>query len=473
MIQSQNNNSFSRRQFVKGVGGLAAAVITEGLPVDAMAGNASAPALKTIRIEKTDSNFEREPLIRPFGFKGGYMTEMWQTVVQLTSASAMSKIGLCTQNVLYSDPDVFAAHSEAAGNALMYALTDKALQKLKNTSFSTPVELLDKLLPEVLNEGKKLTGSTNLNPIFPLNALIGVDNAAWLLFAAENKFKDFDAMIPVAYKPALSYHNRKVAIMYLASYNLPVTDLIKAVEQGYFVIKIKIGQPGTQDEMVEKDKARLTELHQALRNARTKQTANGKLVYTLDANGRYEKKESVQRLLDHAKKIGALEQILFIEEPLNEKNEEQVSDLGVRIGADESAHNEETVLRRLQQGYGLVVLKGIAKTLSLSMKIAQLAHERGVPCMCADLTVNPILIDWNKNLAARLKPFPGLNMGLLETNGDLNYRNWQTMMGYHPAGRAPWTLVKDGVFNLDEDFYTGSGGVFQPSEHYTRFFKVG
>ncbi len=53
--------------------------------------------------------------------------------------------------------------------------------------------------------------------------------------------------------------------------------------------------------------------------------------------------------------------------------------------------------------------------------------------MCADLTVNPILIDWNKNLAARLKPFPGLEMGLLETNGDLNYRNWEKMLIYHPV----------------------------------------
>jgi L-alanine-DL-glutamate epimerase-like enolase superfamily enzyme len=260
--------------------------------------------------------------------------------------------------------------------------------------------------------------------------------------------------------------------MYLASYNLPVEELKKAVtEQGYFVIKLKIGQPGTQSEMLEKDKARLTEVHNAIKNIRTKHTKNGKLVYTLDANGRYEKKDTLLRLMEHARSIGAFEQILFIEEPLNEINTENVSDVGVRIGADESAHDEESVLRRLQQGYGLVVLKGIAKTLSFSMKIAHLAHQRGIPCMCADLTVNPILIDWHKNLAARLQPFPGLQMGLLETNGDLNYRNWQKMTSFHPMPAASWTKVKDGVFELGEDFYKHSGGIFLPSKHYEEMFS--
>ncbi len=77
----------------------------------------------------------------------------------------------------------------------------------------------------------------------------------------------------------------------------------------------------------------------------------------------------------------------------------------------------------------------------------------------ADLTVNPILIDWNKNLAARLKPFPGLEMGLLETNGDLNYRNWEKMLTYHPVSGASWTPSRNGVFELGEEFYKRSGGI--------------
>lgn len=69
-------------------------------------------------------------------------------------------------------------------------------------------------------------------------------------------------------------------------------------------------------------------------------------------------------------------------------------------------------------GYGAIALKAIAKTLSMTMRIAQAAHERDVPCFCADLTVNPILVEWNKAMAARLAPFPGL----LETNGLEKYQ---------------------------------------------------
>ena len=181
------------------------------------------------------------------------MTEMWQSASQLQSESGKNAIGICTQNVLYADADVFAAHSEAGGNALMYSLTDKSLQIIRETPFQNPIELIDTILPKVYSEGQKLTGKKELNKIFALNALISVDNAAWLLYAAENNLKNFDAMIPAPYKKALSYRNEKVAIIYLASYNLPIEELKKAVKQGYFVIKIKIGQAGTQAEMLQKD----------------------------------------------------------------------------------------------------------------------------------------------------------------------------------------------------------------------------
>jgi L-alanine-DL-glutamate epimerase-like enolase superfamily enzyme len=463
-----NNNP--RREFIKN-GLLYASAACAGNPMEMFAAACAEESSKPIKITKVNSNFEREPLLRPFGFKGGYMTEMWQTAAQLQSASGNSQIGICTQNVLYADADVFAAHSEAGGNALMYSLTDKALQLTQGMTFNTPIELLEHILPKVYEEGQKLTGKKNLNKIFALNALIGVDNAAWLLYAAENKLTGFDAMIPETYRKTLSYHNKKVAIIYLASYGLPIEELKQAVQEGYFVLKIKIGQPGTQSEMLQKDILRLTEVHNAIKDARTKHTKNGKLIYTLDANGRYEKKELLLRLLDHAKKIGAHEQILFIEEPLTESNEENVADIGIRIAADESAHDEAGALIRLEQGYGALALKGIAKTLSLSMKMAKLAHERNVPCLCADLTVNPILIDWHKNLAARIAPFPGLDMGIMETNGHLNYLNWKKMLSHHPRNGAPWTQARHGIFELDDQFYKTSGGIFEPMPHYEEMFK--
>jgi hypothetical protein len=33
--------------------------------------------IHTIRVIRTNSDFEREKLIRPFGFKGAYLTELW------------------------------------------------------------------------------------------------------------------------------------------------------------------------------------------------------------------------------------------------------------------------------------------------------------------------------------------------------------------------------------------------------------
>ena len=235
-------------------------------------------------------------------------------------------------------------------------------------------------------------------------------------------------------------------------------------------MKIKIGQPGTQQEMLEKDKARLSEIHKAIGHYKSEHTKDGKLPYYFDANGRYEKKETLMKLIDHAKKIGAFEQIAIIEEPFPEEAEIDVSDIPVRLAADESAHTDKDALVRIQMGYKAIALKAIAKTLSMTMKIASVAKKNDVPCFCADLTVNPILIDWNKNIAARLDPFPGLGTGLLETNGHQNYKNWQTMESYHPCKDANWRKTNDGVFQLDDDFYEKNGGVLMDSEHYQNMF---
>ena len=265
-----------------------------------------------IKIKNVDLNFEREPLIRPFGFKGGYMTEIWQTISMMESESGIKKVGLCTQSVLWSDAKVFAFHSESGGNALMYALTERAMQIAKGLSFKTPVDLLEIVLDEVYEHGKQITGNPNLRKTFALNALVGFDNAAWLLYAAENGIKNFDDMIPAAYKPALSHHHKKVACIPLMAYAIPINEIKEAVDQGYFFMKIKIGQPGTQEEMLEKDKARLTDIHRAIGHRETSHTKNGKLAYYFDANGRYKKKETLLKLLDHAKKSVLLIKLLLL-----------------------------------------------------------------------------------------------------------------------------------------------------------------
>jgi len=459
-----------RRNFIKETGSALVGIGMTNIPFTGLANKLKQK--KRITIHSCLSNFEREPLVRPFGFKGGYMTEIWQTVAHMKSDSGIEKNGLCTQNVLWSDARVFAGHSEAGGNALMYAVSERALQILKGESFYDPIELLERIEKEVYIYAKSVTTNPDLRKTFALNALVGIDNAAWMLYAAENAISNFDEMIPEAYRECLGNHHNKVAAIPLMAYSVPVSEITQAVNEGFFFMKIKIGQPGTQKEMLEKDKARLSEIHNAIGHRHTKYSENGKLPYYFDANGRYEKKETLLALIDHAKKIGAFEQIAIIEEPFPECADIDVSDIPVRLAADESAHTDKDALIRIQMGYKAIALKAIAKTLSMTMKITKVAHENNIPCFCADLTVNPILVDWNKSVAARLSAFPGFGgIGLCETNGHQNYRNWKTMEGYHPYENAEWRKVKNGIFNLDKDFYEKSGGVLTDSQHYVNMFK--
>lgn len=429
---------------------------------------------KSILVKRVVSDFEREPLIRPFGFKGNAMTNVWQTVALIESDSGKSKIGLGTQNVLWSDAKVFAGHSENGGNAIMYAMTDRALQMMEGTSFSDPIVLLEKILPEVYGYGKQITRNPDLRKTFALNALVPVDNAAWLLYAAENGIRRFDKMIPDIYRPALSARQKKVASIPALGYGTAMSEIKALADQGFFIMKIKIGAPGNQKEMLEKDKEFLTAIHKTIGHYQTPHTVDGKIPYYFDANGRYEKKETLLRFLEHAKKIGALEQIAVVEEPFGERNNEHVgdiTDLGPRVAADESAHTDEDALTRIKQGYNCIALKAIAKTLSMTLKIAKVADDHNIPCFCADLTVNPILVEWNKCVAARLKPFPELpDLGLQETNGWQNYRNWDKMKEYHPKKNAKWTKSVKGVYRTDDSFFRESGGIFLRSEHYEGMF---
>ena len=474
MIADIKQQDMTRRRFLK-KSGLCAGFALGGTAASTAVSNGrnngtEKDSRMAIIISDIDSEFEREPLIRPFGFKGGYMSEIWQTASLLESRSGSRKIGLCTQSVLWSDQAVFTSNPESVGNALMYALTGYALRNVKGTSFTTPIDLLESILDDVYGYGKTITGNPKLRKTFALNALVGLDNAAWLLYAHENGFGQFDEMIPPGYRPALSHRHKEIASIPLMAYSVPIDEIQEAAEQGYFFIKIKIGQPGTQEEMLEKDKTRISAIHSAIGHTETPYTDNNKLPYYFDANGRYEKKETLMKLLDHADTIGAFDQIVLIEEPFPEEYEMDVGDLGVRIAADESAHTDEDALKRIQMGYGAIALKPIAKTLSMTLKIARIAHENDIPCFCADLTVNPILVEWNKNVAARLAPFPGLGLGLLETNGHQNYARWDTMMSYHPCRGTTWTQAHNGVFNLDNDYYQKSGGIFLTSKHYETMF---
>ena len=401
-----------------------------------------------IAIAAADLRCTREPLVRPFGFKGGCLSELWQSAVRLRSASGHFGIGLGTQSVLWSDAAVFADRSESEGNELMLSLTKWAMGISQGRSFATPPDLLDELFPEVMDYGRRISGLRNLRPTFALNALVAVDNAAWVLYARENGFASLDEAVPPALRGGIPAHHSRCALIPLVSYSTPVEEVRRLAAAGAFFFKIKIGQPGTQREMLERDCERVSAIHAVLRDVRTQDSETGRACYYFDANGRYGDKDALLRFADHLVKIGAFEQTVLVEEPFDETCAFDVRDIPFRLAADESAHTVEDAERLMDRGYRAMALKPIAKTMSMSLRIAAAAAKRNVPCFCADLTVNPVLVEWNRAVAKRLPQFPGLGeLGLLESNGAQNYRNWSKMLQDVPLG-----------------------GIFAPLPRYERLF---
>ena len=423
-----------------------------------------------MRVVAANCNFEREPLAAPFGFKGSYLTELWQSVVSLRTADGRDSVGLGSQSVLWSDARVFSEHSEATGNCIMFQLSDYAARLAAKFDWQAPGELLDQLLPAVLDHGRQITGQSDLRTTFALNALVPVDNAAWLLYAQAHGISDFDTLIPPEVRPEMGGKQARLAMIPLVPYGLPIDKVVQAVDGGCCILKIKIGsdpdRDGNLDKMLEWDKERLSAIHRAVADRSTPHTTNGHVAYYLDANGRYDTLDRLSHLLDHADKIGALDRIILLEEPFPEDSRLDVARVPVRIAADESAHTEKDALERISLGYRAIALKPIAKTLSMTFRIVQAARRHGISCFCADLTVNPILVDWNKNVAVRLPTVPGMQIGILETNGRQNYRRWSEMQRYHPCFGAAWMDAPQGIFALNGDFYRRNGGIFEPSRHY-------
>ncbi|MDF2721826.1 MAG: hypothetical protein K0Q59_1501, partial [Paenibacillus sp.] len=416
----------------------------------------------SIRITKAEWAVEKEPLAAPFGFKGGYLSELWQTVVRLHGQDGKSATGLGIQSVLWSEPRIFFGASEAAGNEMMFALTKRAVELVEGRSFEEPTELLAQIKDQVYAYGREATSRADLRETFALNALVPVDHAAWLLYRERLGNVTFDEMLPERYREALPYRHRVLACTPVVSYNHGEADIRRMLDDGYFVLKLKLGsdpdKDGDPDKMLEWDKRQFELVHKLASERTTPYTDSGKVVYYLDANGRYDTVDRMLRLLDHADKIGALPQTILLEEPFPEESKISVERIPVRVAADESVHSEHDARERIELGYGAITLKPIAKTMSIALEVAKMAKESGVPCFCADLTVNPWMVDWNKNVAARLAPIPGLKVGLVESNGAQNYANWSQMNSYHPSAGAPWIQPDNGVFHLGDSFYAESGG---------------
>ncbi|MBD3308501.1 L-alanine-DL-glutamate epimerase [candidate division KSB3 bacterium] len=422
--------------------------------------------MQPLEIQRYAFNFAREPLRRPFHFKGGFFTEKWILVTSVESAQGTRVTGIGGTAVLWSDPAVFFAHSEAGGNLLMAAMAERAVALLQGQSFATPFDALEAVYDEVHRFGIRITGHENLSRTFTLNALVSLDLALWKLYASENRIENFDDLLPEAYRRVFSHHHDTLVHVPLIPYNMPVEEIVHLAETGHFVLKIKIGQAGDTEEMLAKDTARLREIHQALHGKKTPHTEHGKLLYYLDANGRYRDKQSLFDLLDQADKIGMLEQILLLEEPFPAHLTLDVADIPVRVVADETLHSLADVRERIDLGYTAMAVKPAGKTLSMTLKMAAYAAQHEIPCFVADSACVPLLLDWNLNIAARLPRFPGLATGLIESNGAQQYKHWGQFLERHPCSGKRWLEPSGGFFSLDAEFYRCDGGIFFPPGQY-------
>ncbi|HAN20266.1 MAG: hypothetical protein A2Y15_07890 [Clostridiales bacterium GWF2_36_10] len=420
---------------------------------------------KKIRIKSCELDFTREKLISPFGFKGRYLNELWQTVVRIKSYN-FTAVCPTVESVLWSDGAVFGDNPPVASSAMMMLVTNRALKMLENTEFSSPDIVIASIVPELCKYAERICGRKVLET-FVLNSLVGIDYALWTLYAKENSVTTFDGIIPDYAKKALSSRHEKLAHIPLISYAVTKEQLKQTLDSGTALLKIKIGKATginlTHEEdmrsMLEWDKARMSEIHNIASQYTTNLTKSGKILYYLDANGRYDSKERLCELLEHAEKIGALDKIALLEEPFDAQNEIYVGDLPITINADESAHSLDDVKYRLSLGYKAVALKPIAKTMSVSFRMAEAIHAAGGQAICADLTVNPLLVEWNKQFAARIGALEGMKVGCLEVNGHQNYVNWESLKKLLPEGLS-CPPEKNGVFTLNENFYKKSGLLF-------------
>lgn len=420
------------------------------------------------RICEADCRYEREGLKTAFDFKGNALTCLWQTVVSLKTDNNIG-IGLGVQSVLWSDSAVYAKLGEQEGNTAMYRLTRYAAELLKGAVVESPINTIQAIIPELYSYAVKLTDFPELRKTFVLNSLVPIDFALWQLWCKENGKSSFDDISTFD-----GQRQRKLLNIPLITYNTTLESVKELAQGGASLLKIKVGSNplgnNDLDAMLEWDKKRLLDIHNAVKNIKTPHTVSGKVIYYLDANGRYDTLDRLKILIDYVEKEGFIDRIALLEEPFDEQNKIDVHEIPVTVVADESAHSPEDVMERFDLGYRALALKPIAKTLSETVRMTEYARKNNMLSFCADLTVNPVMVSWNQCVASRLNCLPQMTVGVVESNGGQNYSNWSEMTSYHPLSGAEFTRCDKGIYNLDDEFYKENGGVLYLPEHYAKLF---
>lgn len=420
-----------------------------------------------MKIHSVDLDIQREPFARPFAFKGAAFHEKWNLVVRLRDADGTEAFGLGGLAVLWSDAEVFGAHTEAGGNALMVAVLERALRVALGRAWERPPELLAAVRPAATAYARAITGrGASLQHTFVLNALVALDNAAWMLWARRWGVCSFDELVPDASGAVLGHRQARVAVTPAVGYTMPDTQVRLLLAEGAGVLKIKLGHPGDEAQMVAGDRRGLERLAGLLAAAATPLTESGRVALYLDANGRYRSRSALLHVMEHADTRGLLPDIVVLEEPYAADVSHRVDDLPVLVAADESLHDPDDVGRRRELGYGAVAVKPAGKTLSVAFDMLAAAAREGVTAFVADNACVPVLVEWNKKVAARLPSFPGIRGGMMESKGPQNYGRWQEMLDAHPCAGAAWLSERQGAYRLDEAYYRAAGGIFADPEPY-------
>lgn len=424
-----------------------------------------------MKIIKAVLGCEKEELLSAFGFKGSALTTLWQTAVKLETENNYA-IGLGVQSTLWSDAKVFAAFGEEESNSLMLKLTGYAVDSICGFEFETPFEVFDFIYLKVCEYAEKIINVEKLRKTFVLNSLVSVDMAVWQLWFKENNKSCFDDICVFDGK-----HQEALANVPLVTYGMDLDKIREMALSGTPLFKIKIGsdpdKDGNPDSMLEWDKKRIKDIHNVLKDIKTNYTENGKILYYLDANGRYDTKERLANFLDFCKDEGISDNIILLEEPFDEEKHIDLNGIPICFAADESIHSEEDVKKRFELGFKAVTLKPIAKTLTLTIRMYEIAKKYNMKCFCADLTVNPVMVSWNQCVASRLDTLDNMKIGIVESNGKQNYKNWDKMLSVHPCYGAEFTKCDSGIYILNEEFYEKDAGAFEASEYYKKLSEKG
>lgn len=379
----------------------------------------------------------REPLIGPFAFKAHEINELWQVIVGLPDGAGGIDWGLGAQSPVWGDPMVVDVAGIDGANMMMAAITGHAARVAADLPEDLdPVEVQARLMPEVLLLAREMTNES-IAESFVMNALVPIDQAMWQRWARRHEIRDFAELIPPSVRPYLPVDPATAppaAEIPLVSPTTGAEEIGELLARGLPLLKIRIGADPNRDTdpsaMLDFDANRVIEV--AAMVGRAEQAgATGVRLY-LDANGRYPDKATLLTLLDRIDDAGALHRIALVEEPLPVANDEHLGDLPVPIGADESAFDTASVERRAATGYSVIAVKPSAKTLTRSFAMIEAAGRAGMNCLVADLTAPPLLVAWNREVASRLTPLPGLERATFESNGPQNYLHWADLSARLP-----------------------------------------